>query len=378
MKKTFLLLFIAALFAACSNKNNFTVEGSISSELEFAQLEGTRVYLQKIADDFETIVTLDSATITDGKFSLKGDANSAQLRFVILDPERLPGDDFAIPFLTEAGTIKMSFGYPNTLSGTPTNDAYNKLLVAELDMRVKLMDEYSALEERIEKQPDAADSLLVASEKENTEIQRGRNLVFLDFIKSNINNEFGKYLFVVSGKKNLDAVQVREALDVADAEFKELETVKKIVKRVQGMENSAEGKMFTDFTMQNPAGESVSLSDYAAKDKYVLLDFWASWCAPCRADIPHVIGLYNKYKNKGLEVIGVSLDNDRDAWLKAVEELKMPYVQMSDLLGMGSPAATLYGIEAIPFLLVLNKEGVIVAKDLRGKELDDKLAELLK
>ena len=171
---------------------------------------------------------------------------------------------------------------------------------------------------------------------------------------------------------------VREALEVADAGFKELEAVKVLVRRLQGMENSALGKMFTDFTMQNPAGTSVSLSDYAGKGKFVLLDFWASWCAPCRADIPHVTGIYNKYKSKGLEVIGISLDSNREAWLNAVEELGMPYLQMSDLQGMGSPAALFYGVEGIPFLLLLDKEGVIIAKDLRGKELDDKLAGIFK
>ncbi len=378
MKKTLLFLFIAVLFTACANKNEYSIDGSIDPEAFFFDTEGINIYLQKIDNDFETFITLDSSKITDGKFSFKEEAADGQLRFVTFDPEILPGDEYIIPFVTHPGVIKVSFAYPSFVNGTPTSDAYNKLLVVERETQDKLMQEYAALEERVEAQPDAADSLIAASQKENKRINLSRNEIFTDFIRTNINNDFGKYLLVSNGKRILDVAQVREVLEVADADFKELESVKRLVKRLQGMENSSVGKMFTDFTMHNAKNEPVSLSDYVGKDKFVLIDFWASWCAPCRADIPHLIELYKKYKNKGLEIVAVSLDSDGDAWLKAMDELKMPYPQMSDLKAWDSPAAILYGIESIPYLLLLDKEGMIIDKDLRGKELEEKLAEVLK
>lgn len=378
MKKILFFLLIATLFTACDNKNEYTIDGNIDPESFFFDTEGINIYLQKIDSDFETFITLDSAKITNGKFSFKENEAIGQLRFVTFDPDILSGDEYIIPFVTHPGVIKVNFAYPSSVSGTPTSEAYNKLLVAELETRDKLMREYAALEERIEAQPDASDSLIAASQKENKRINLSRNKTLTEFIKANINNDLGKYLLISNGKRVLDVAQVREALEIADADFKELESVKLLVKRLQGIENSSVGNMFTDFTMHNAKNESVSLSDYAGKGKFVLIDFWASWCAPCRADIPHLIELYKKYKNKGLEIVAVSLDSDGDAWLKAVDELKMPYPQMSDLKAWDSPAAILYGIESIPYLLLLDKEGIIIDKDLRGKELEDKLVKALK
>ena len=143
------------------------------------------------------------------------------------------------------------------------------------------------------------------------------------------------------------------------------------------MELVAIGKQFVDFTLKDPDDEEVSLSDYVGKGKYVLVDFWAAWCPPCRREMPNVVSAYEKYKSKGFEVVGVSFDHNREQWLTGIDTLNMTWPQMSDLKYWDSPIVELYAIQSIPHTVLLDKEGVIIEKNLRGEALEAKLAELM-
>ena len=134
---------------------------------------------------------------------------------------------------------------------------------------------------------------------------------------------------------------------------------------------------YIDFAMPSPAGDTLRISDFVGRSKYVLIDFWASWCGPCRAEMPTVVYAYKLFHNKGLEVVGVSLDADHDAWVAAIQRLGMPWPQMSDLRGWECQGAALYGVRGIPSNFLVDESGAIVAHDLRGQDLIDTLSSLL-
>ncbi len=158
------------------------------------------------------------------------------------------------------------------------------------------------------------------------------------------------------------------------AEWPNYGVAREFIKHVETMKATAVGQPAPEIALPNPQGEVIKLS--SLKGKYVLVDFWAKWCGPCRRENPNVVKAYNKYKDKGFTVYGVSLDRTREDWLQAIEEDNLTWTHVSDLKFWQSEAAKTYGITAIPFSILLDPNGVIIAKNLRGTALDKKLAEI--
>ena len=151
---------------------------------------------------------------------------------------------------------------------------------------------------------------------------------------------------------------------------------KKLAETLATAKNTAIGNPAPDFSQADPSGKMITLS--SLRPQYVLIDFWASWCGPCRAENPFVVAAYNKYHKKGFEILGVSFDEDKDKWLKAIEKDHLTWKHVSDLKGWKNSLASVYGIHGIPMNFLLDKEGKIIAKGLRGEDLEKKLEEVMK
>lgn len=366
MKKIVLLSALALFFIACQNKSEYTISGSLTDNT----YEGEKVYLEQWTDSI--MVTVDSANIVDGTFTLKGETEKAVLRFITLGNMNNKARSMV---MVEPGKIDITYDSLFHISGSAINDKFTVFNLKQKDLTTKirsLSDQYnSAMVDGT--MSDTLDAELTSAYEQ---VANEAQTLSYDFIKDNIDNELGQYLFMTSSGM-FDADQQKEILAKTTDEYKAKANIKRIVDRLEASESVAIGKEFVDFTMKNPEGDYVSLSDYVGKDKYVFVDFWASWCGPCRDEMPNVVNAYNKYKNKDFEIVGVSLDQDHDQWVQGIKDLNMPWPQMSDLKLWESIAVELYAIQSIPHTVLLDKEGKIIAKNLRGEMLDAKLAELL-
>lgn len=360
MKKFGMMAMAALMMVACQNKNAYTISGTFD-----AAGEGDSISLQLV--EGRKLVDLQKVPVVNGKFEFKGVADSVQIAAITL------GDAFC-QFFLEPGQIKvdLKLGQMVFALGTPNNNAYEAFMA---DMKA-LEDEYSEIAR------SAQDPELTDAQREEIKAQLGGfEQKFYQAIKNsvsdNTNNDFGLYN-LCNYYSMYEPQELAELLDKFMVTFPTNARLLQIKKRNDVTLETAVGKQFKDFEMPDTEGNMHKLSEYVAANKVTLVDFWASWCGPCRAEMPAVKAAYEAYKDKGFGIVGVSLDSNKEAWTAAIANLGMEWAHISDLKGWGCEGAKLYGVSSIPATVLVAQDGTILARNVRGEAIQEKLAEILK
>jgi peroxiredoxin len=201
------------------------------------------------------------------------------------------------------------------------------------------------------------------------------SMVYLkNFVKEHPKSVVSAYICEQHLAAQINESELEEIVKKFPAELDSSEYVIRLKARIADQKRIAIGAEAPDFTMNDPEGKPIQLS--SLRGKIVLLDFWASWCMPCRQENPNIVRLYNQYQPKGFEILGVSLDRTKEKWVKAIQDDKLTWKHVSDLQFWQNEAARLYAITVIPQSVLIGKDGKIIAKGLRGEELEKKLAEV--
>lgn len=373
MKKltAFVVMAVALWMTACNEQPGYQIAGTVSN----TELNGNYVFLYPYGTNTSP---MDSVLVEDGSFTFKGTQDQPQLYIIrfaegIVENQRVGTGEqtpYTATVVLDNSKLKVELSESPSVTGSPENDLFTKL---QKEIKGLRADSKQLAADMLSEDTKVAE----AAEKKYDEIEEAVTGKIKQYILSGSDNLTSAKL-LYDFRHSLDENERREIIAKAGETFKSLPGIDRIIDHLNTLEKVAIGKMFTDFELADPDGNMHKLSDYVGKGKVVLIDFWASWCPPCRRDMPHLVKVYKQYKNKNFEIVGVSLDRTNDAWKKGIVDLNITWPQMSDLKYWQSEGAALYGVNSIPHTVLIDKDGTIIAKNLRGEELDSKLAEIIK
>ncbi len=373
--KKFLPLIASVFFLfSCSTsvqKGQFTVTGELKNTPD------QKIYLEELYFSQKDPAVLDTAEIKNGKFSLTALAPEEGLYRLRLEKSEAAfifiNDQPAIPFSSDLNSLSLE----NAKFNSPANYLLRSFMVDIEKQRKELEDKASILQQY--KNPLPSDSTYQAMQLDILDKQAKFQQNVLRYIDTTSNAVMA--LFSLGYTRDIEPEKIETAIGGLTKRFPTNQAIATIVAQykqliAQNKSLPKIGGIAPDITMADTSGKAFSLS--MLRGKYVLVDFWASWCGPCREENPNVVNAYQEFKNKNFTVLGVSLDKQKAEWTKAVEEDHLTWYHISDLKYWSSAAVAPYGIEGIPYNVLLDPQGKIIAMNLRGNDLQIKLSELIK
>lgn len=363
-----LLVMIGAFLSACANEGRYTIKGSA---LGFS--DGTELILFEL-DDNSKSGPKDTLVVQNNLFSATYPYDEDMpLNYLQVEPGRnvvffVENQDLSITLdKDDASNVQVAGGVVNT--------AYYDYLAATAGFT----QQKEALQERIREANQYQDDLLARElNNEVKAIDELRQNYTLEFVSENSNSVFGLMLISeLLGSEVINSVQATGYLDALSPKYQEHPMTADIRAQIKAKNANGIGAEALPFEAPTPEGGMLSLEQ--AMGKYTLIDFWASWCKPCRMENPNVVRAYNKYHERGLNIISVSLDRQgqKDRWLKAIEDDNMDWYHVSNLQFWQEPIARAYGVRSIPQTFLLDENGIVIAKNLRGQALVNTLESLM-
>ncbi len=354
-------LLIGALTACQSTtyQVNGTIEGAADGDTLF------------LTSDLQTGIPSDTIFVEDGKFHISGEADSVRL-CMIYSAKR---NELNAPFFIEPGIISIQIKETpgaSRVGGTKCNDEWQVLN----DSVMSIGKEINRIAEHIYGNTVTPEEQQKGMEQIDRLNQRFSNIV-IKTCEKNIRNEFGYFLLTYYPDELIDIQSRSRLIKLLPEEMRKREQIRVMEQSLEASAKTAEGATIPDFSRPAPDGTLLSIMSEVSQHRITIIDFWASWCGPCRQEIPSVIELYKKYKDKGLGIVGVSLDNDKNEWLTAIKQLNMAWPQMSDQNDWGNSVAKLFNITSIPHTIVVDQQGKILRHGLRGEALANFVAEQL-
>ena len=368
-KITLVLLILAIIINI--NLSGQNKDDGFIIKVNVSELNASKMLLLKVAD--KSYITLDSAIISDNSsVELNGKVEIPELLYLAVDSKK---NNLEIFTENSIISVKPDFDNPeNTqVEGSEIHNKYMGYQGQMIPFQEKQQELYKQyLEAKKTMDYPTMNSLIKESEKLTEEELNLKK----KFIAANPASPISPLIIRKNMFYNQPVDTLKALVSKLDPSLNNSVYVKEINNKVAALEKVAIGKPYTNFSLPTPEGDTLQLADIVG-GKIILLDFWASWCGPCRRENPNVVALYNDFHDKGFDILGISLDKQKENWLKAIEDDKLSWHHVSDLKGWGSYAGGLYSVNSIPHTVLLDKNGIIIAKNLRGDELRNKLTELL-